>query len=76
MPQQPPSPDLAPQKILAHPELYTPDEVAELLRVSVTTLYGIMGRGELPYIHIGRLRRITPRSLQSYIDGLEGGRFL
>jgi hypothetical protein len=27
-----------------------------------------MGRGELAYIRVGRLRRITPQALQAYRD--------
>lgn len=74
MSQKPPPAELSP-RTPAHPELYTLEEVAEYLRIGTSTLYEIMGRGELSYVHIGRLRRITPRSLQAYIDGLEQGRF-
>jgi excisionase family DNA binding protein len=33
-------------------------EVARFLRTSVGTVYALMGRGELPFVKIGKLRRI------------------
>lgn len=39
-------------------EVYKPSEVAEMLRVDMRTIYGMIGRGELPQIKVGRLIRI------------------
>lgn len=36
---------------------------AEFLRVSIATIYNLMGNGELPYAKIGRSRRIPRRAL-------------
>jgi excisionase family DNA binding protein len=44
-------------------------EAQEFLRVSRTTLYGLMDNGELAYIKIGRSRRIPWAALVSLVEG-------
>jgi excisionase family DNA binding protein len=45
----------------------TPEEAAHLLGVGRTTLYGLLGRGELSSFTIGRARRIPVTSLERFI---------
>jgi excisionase family DNA binding protein len=49
--------------------LFTPEQVArDVLRVGRTTVYELMGKGELRSITIGRLRRIPSSALEEYIQ--------
>jgi excisionase family DNA binding protein len=38
-------------------------EVARFLKLSVSTVYGFMDRGELPYVKFGKARRIPHRAV-------------
>jgi excisionase family DNA binding protein len=38
-------------------------EVARFLKLSVSTIYGFMDRGELPYVKIGKARRIPHKAV-------------
>jgi excisionase family DNA binding protein len=38
-------------------------EVARFLKLSVSTVYGLMDRGELPYVKLGKSRRIPHRAV-------------
>ena len=50
-------------------KLLTVEEVAEILRVSPTTVYRRIQAGELPYIKLGhRQVRIKPADLKAYIE--------
>ena len=49
---------------------YTVPEGAEHLRLGRTTVYRLIGTGELPSILIGGSRRVTEAALQSYLEGL------
>ena len=50
-------------------KLLTVEEVAEILRVSLTTVYRRIQAGELPYIKLGhRQVRIKPEDLEAYIE--------
>lgn len=50
-------------------KLLTVEEVAEILRVSLTTVYRRIQSGELPYIKLGhRQVRVKPEDLEAYID--------
>ncbi len=49
------------------PALLTPPEVAELLHVSRSYAYKLLDKGKLPYIQIGKLRRVHPDDLQIFI---------
>lgn len=49
-------------------------ETSTFLRVSRATVYNLMDRGELPFVEVGRARRIPKRSvLQFAAQALEGG---
>lgn len=54
------------------PELLTVSEAAALCRLSKTTVYQIIRRGEWPVKRIGRTIRIPRRWLEDWIDqGIE-----
>jgi excisionase family DNA binding protein len=38
-------------------------EVARFLKLSVSTVYGLMDRGELPFVKLGKSRRIPHRAV-------------
>lgn len=44
--------------------LVTPDEAARRLSISRAQVYRLMGRGELLYVKIGRLRRVPVAELE------------
>jgi excisionase family DNA binding protein len=43
-------------------------EVARLLNLSRSCIYQIMDRGELPYVKIGKSRRVRPEAVARLID--------
>ncbi len=47
--------------------LLTSDEVAEILKVSRTSVYLMMKRGDFPIVRIGRVIRVRPEDLERYI---------
>ncbi|MEY3362135.1 MAG: hypothetical protein RL531_1854 [Actinomycetota bacterium] len=51
----------------------TPDEVADVLRVTVSQVYTLMRSGELTAVKIGRrgVWRVSPDALAGYIARLE-----
>lgn len=51
--------------------LLYPAEVAELLSVSKSKLYGLLARGELESVQVGRCRRVPAMALQKYLDRLQ-----
>ena len=54
--------------------LMTVREAAGFLRLSRSTVYTIMDRGELPFVKLGRSRRIPRRALVALAArGLRGG---
>jgi excisionase family DNA binding protein len=38
-------------------------EAARFLKLSVSTIYGLMDRGDLPYVKLGKSRRIPHRAV-------------
>lgn len=49
-------------------------EAAEFLRISRAGLYKLMDRGELPYVKIGRCRRVPRRAVVEFAaKALTGG---
>jgi len=51
----------------------TPDEVADVLRVTVSQVYTLMRSGQLSAVKIGRrgIWRVSPDALSAYISQLE-----
>ena len=54
--------------------LYTVAEAATTLGLSRSKLYGLMGRGYLPYVLIGRSRRIPAQAIMAFVQDLLDGR--
>jgi excisionase family DNA binding protein len=50
------------------PRMYTMREVAAILKVSESTVYGITKRGELAYIKFDRNKRILDSDLREYMQ--------
>ena len=51
------------------PDIYTINEVAEILRVSKRTIERLMYESrKLPYLKVGRTARIRKRDIQKYIE--------
>ncbi len=49
-----------------------PEQAAQLLGVSRTTVYELLRSGELRSLRIGRSRRVTPRALEDFVALREG----
>ena len=49
------------------PLLYRPAEAAEALRVSRSKLYELMNRGEIPWVRVGKVRRVPVEALRQLI---------
>jgi putative molybdopterin biosynthesis protein len=54
--------------MIAETELYTPQEVAKLVRVKRTTIYQHIKKGQLKAIRIGKQYRITKAQLEEYLQ--------
>lgn len=55
-------------KINLTDEIYTPDEVATLLKIPKSTVGYLLRNEELKGIKIGRQWRITKKNLEIYLD--------
>lgn len=55
------------------PEFLTPQEVAELLRVSVYTVRRWIKEGDLPAYKVGRSWRIDQEELERWLDAQRQG---
>ncbi|MBQ7289045.1 MAG: helix-turn-helix domain-containing protein [Clostridia bacterium] len=49
-------------------ETYKPEEVAEILRVSLRTVNTLLKNGDIEFFRVGNRRRITKQAIQNYID--------
>jgi excisionase family DNA binding protein len=59
--------------------LYTPEHAAAQLDIGRTHIYGLIARGELRSVKVGRNRRVPAAALQEYVQklmqaGAEGAR--
>lgn len=52
------------------PIVYTPDEVAALLRVPTSTVRTLMRRNDLGSIKVGRRVLVPARAIDTYIESL------
>lgn len=50
--------------------LLTVDQVAHRLGVGRSTVFVLLGRGDIASVRIGRLRRVTEASLHDYVQKL------
>ena len=48
-------------------EFFTVDEVAELFKVTRTTVYEWMRSGELAYVQVGSRRRVTRSAIDAFV---------
>lgn len=53
------------------PQTYTPDEVAQILKLSTNTVYGLISRGEIIAKRIGKTLRIPKNSILFAFTGLD-----
>jgi len=49
-------------------KLLTPEQVAERLQVTERTVYGWLRHGKLPALKLGRLWRIRPDDLETFLE--------
>lgn len=50
-------------------KIYTPQEVADMLRVSRTTVYTYLNEGKLDHYKVGSKIRISENQLKQFIGG-------
>lgn len=50
--------------------LLTVEEAADALAISRTSLYVLLGKGEIPVVHIGRSVRVPVDALSAYVARL------
>lgn len=53
------------------PTLYTPEEVAQILKLNKNTVYELIKSGEIVAKRIGRVYRVPARSLSFVFTGLD-----
>ena len=47
---------------------YTVEEVANMLGISMSSAYVFVHSGEVPYVRIGKMIRISKRSFDEWLD--------
>jgi len=52
-------------------KVYTPEQVAEILQLSKSTVYGLINRGEIIAKKIGKVYRIPAASISFVFTGLD-----
>lgn len=50
-------------------ELLTPEQVAEMLQVKLSTLYSWTHQRRIPHLKVGRLVRFTQSDLEEWLQG-------
>ena len=61
-------------EVLVSQGVVTVKQAATFLQISRATVYALMGQGELPFLKIGRARRIPHRALVEFAArGVVGG---
>lgn len=53
------------------PQTYTPDEVAQILKLSTNTVYGLIDKGSIIAKRIGKTLRIPKSSILFVFTGLD-----
>jgi len=65
---------MAPSSSSTVPQLLlTVEESAKQLRICRSSMYKLIGSGEVESVQIGRLRRIKPSALEDYVQRLSAG---
>lgn len=54
--------------------MYLIPEVAEVLRISRSTVYDLIKSGDLRTVTIGRNRRVAAEDLEAYVQTLRAGK--
>lgn len=60
-------------------KLFTPQQVADYLQVDFRTVYGLLRSGKLKGVKVGRVWRVRPEDVESYLrqnikqDGKQSG---
>ena len=60
--------DGAPRQGNMLPRLLTASQVADVLQISRSMAYGLIQRGDIPSIHLGRAVRVRPADLNAFIE--------
>lgn len=55
--------------IMTEIKVYTVEEIAELMKVTKTTVYSYIKRGELKAKKIGKYYRVTEANLKEFLEG-------
>lgn len=58
-----------PRPLESFPEMMTPAEVAEVLRIGRTKLYEALSTGEIPCVRVGSQIRVARRAVAIIING-------
>lgn len=56
------------KKYIDYPDVLTISEVADILKIGRNNTYKLINSGKIRSIHIGRLHRISKKSLIEYIE--------
>lgn len=51
-----------------HPLLVSVRDAADLLNISRTAMYELLGRGDIPSVRIGASRRVSVADLRDFIE--------
>lgn len=49
------------------PDLLCPDDLMNFLRLGRSTVYDLLGRGDIPSVRLGRQYRVSKRALGAYL---------
>ena len=54
--------------------IYTPDEIAQILKMGKRSVYKLMHLPDFPLIRIGNKLYVKPEDLNEYLESYKGGR--
>lgn len=57
------------------PTIMTAPEVAELLRISLWSVYDLSRRNEMPHFSVGRCKRFIKSDILNWARGLHSGEY-
>lgn len=53
--------------------LYTIRETAQILKISVASVYRLMSKGDLQWHDVGKLRRVSQKQIDDYLERNQNG---
>ena len=59
--------DISPDQDM-FPQLLNAREVSQILRLSPSTVYQLLQRGDIPSVHFGRSVRVRPKDLEAFVE--------